>query len=187
MRKNYIDVGCNRGQYSLQWKGIENAYVYAFEPNQDLCTYLKQFESENFKVFDYAIGSVEGVTKFNIGENDATSSLKNFDKDYIHHKYSKQVDVNVVRLDTFCKQHGIDEIEHIKIDAQGSDLDVLHSLGEYIDKVKSIMIEAFIDDEVNVYEDEVKESQVMGFLIPKGFLLTSRAVDGNYCDLQFNK
>lgn len=187
MKRVYVDVGCNRGQYSLQWAKAHDIIVYAFEPNNELYLYLKNFESENFKVFDYAIGTQEGVAMFNIGVNDATSSLKNFDKNYTHHQMEKRINVNVIRLDTFCNQNNIDEIAHIKIDAQGSDLDVLKSLGDHIYKVNSLMVEAFINDDVDVYEGEVKERQVMEFMLPKGFELINRAVDGNYCDLYFQK
>ncbi len=184
--KTYIDVGCNRGQYSFTWVGLEDVKVFAFEPNKELFAYLKQYESDKFKVFDNAVGTEEGIQKFNIGENDATSSLKNFAKDYTALSYSHTIDVNVIRLDNFFKANGIEEIEHIKIDAQGSDLDVLKSMGEYIHKTKSIMIEAFTTD-INVYEDEVKEQQVLDFLLPLGFILNNRAVDGNYADLTFVK
>jgi FkbM family methyltransferase len=186
--KVFIDVGCNRGQYSFGWvNNIEGIKVFAFEPNPELFAFLKQHESEKFKVFDYAIGTEEGVKKFNIGENDATSSLKNFDKDYTALSYSKTIDVNVIRLDTFCKSNDINEIFHIKIDAQGSDLDVLNSMGDYLHKTKNIMVEAFIDNDKNVYEDEVKENQVINLLLPLGFELTNRAIDGNYSDLTFEK
>lgn len=181
----FIDVGCNRGQYAFNWTPLADVKVFAFEPNKDLFAYLKNFESDKFAVFNYAIGTDEGVKKFNIGHNDATSSLKNFAEGYIHHTYSHAVDVNVIRLDTFCKENGITHIEHIKVDAQGSDLDVLKSMGEYLNVTHSIMVEAFINNDEYVYEGEVKEDEVMQLLTPLGFVLTNRAVDNNFADLTF--
>ena len=162
----FIDVGCNRGQYAFNWTPLADVKVFAFEPNKDLFAFLKNYESDKFAVFNYAIGTEEGVKKFNIGHNDA-------------------VDVNVIRLDTFCKENGITHIEHIKVDAQGSDLDVLKSIGEYLNVTHSIMVEAFINNHEYVYEGEVKEDEVMQLLTPLGFVLTNRAVDGNYADLTF--
>jgi FkbM family methyltransferase len=187
MQKVYIDVGCNRGQNAFSWLNDPNALVYAFEPNPALHQYLKQYESDRFKVFDYAIGTDEGVKPFNIGENDATSSLKNFDSSVTAFRYSETIYVKVISLDTFCKEYNIHSIHLLKIDAQGSDLDVLHSLGDFVNNVQNIIVEAFIEEDVNVYEDEVKESQVMSYLTPKGFVLSRRVVDGNYCDLYFVK
>jgi FkbM family methyltransferase len=185
--KVFIDVGCNRGQYAFNWiNGIPDVKVFAFEPNRELFAFLKQYESEKFKVFDYAVGTEEGIKNFNIGNNDATSSLKNFAKGAVF-SYSHTIPVNVIRLDTFCKENGITEIEHLKIDAQGSDLDVLKSMGEYLYVTKSIMVEAFINNDVDVYEGEVKENEVIELLTPLGFVLTNRAVDGNYADLKFEK
>lgn len=185
--KIYFDVGCNRGQNAFNWLNEPDAIVYAFEPNPKLYFDLKQHESERFKVFDYAIGTDEGEKVFNIGENDATSSLKNFDESVTAFKYIEKIKVNVKRLDSFCKDQNIENIHLLKIDAQGSDLDVLHSLGDFINNVSNIIVEAFINEDVNVYEDEVKESQVMSYLTPKGFILANRMVDGNYCDLYFVK
>ena len=185
--KVFIDVGCNRGQYAFSWLNIPDVKIFAFEPNQELFEVLKQQESDKFKVFNYAIGTEEGVNKFNIGENDATSSLKNFAEGYTHLTYSHTVDVNVIRLDTFCKENGITHIEYIKVDAQGSDLDVLKSMGEYLNVTTTIMVEAFINNDEDVYEGEVKEDEVMKLLLPLGFFLTNRAVDGNYADLTFVK
>jgi FkbM family methyltransferase len=187
MKKIYIDVGCNRGYYSFIWANSPESLIYAFEPNPKLYSKLKESESDRFKVFDYAIGTDEGVKTFNIGENDNTSSLKNFDKDFTAYGYVDSIQVNVIRLDNFCKQKGIEKVDLLKIDAQGSDLDVLHSMGDLIYNVDKILVEAWINDKVNVYEDEVKESQVMEYLIPKGFKLKNRAVDGNYCDLHFTR
>ena len=183
----FIDVGCNRGQYAFNWAAIPDVKVFAFEPNQELFALLKHHESDKFKVFDYAIGTEEGVKKFNIGDNDATSSLKNFAEGYTALAYSHTIDVNVIRLDTFCYGNGITEIEHLKVDAQGSDLDVLKSMGDYLRVTKTIMVEAFTNNNEDVYEGEVKESEVMQFLTPLGFVLTNRAVDGNYADLTFER
>lgn len=183
--KTFIDVGCNRGSYAFGWLSNPEIRVFAFEPNPVLYAELKAKETDRFKIFDNAVGITEGVQKFNIGQNDATSSLKNFAEECTAFKYSHAIDVNVVRLDKFCEAHNIDVVDHIKIDAQGSDLEVLKSFGEHIRKVKEIMVEAFINNDSFIYEDEVKESQVAEYLTAFGFKLINRAVDGNYADLTY--
>lgn len=187
MKSVYIDIGCNRGYYAFEWLKMKDVMVYAFEPNPDLYALLKAKEAENFKVFDYAIDKEEGTKTFNIGQNDATSSLKKFDKDFTAFGYSHSIGVKVMRLDTFFTLHSIERVDFLKIDAQGSDLDVLKSMGDQIKKVKKIMVEAFIYNDENVYEDEVKEGQVIDYLTPFGFKLINRAVDNNYCDLTFEQ
>jgi len=49
------------------------------------------------------------------------------------------------------------------------------------------MVEAFINNHKDVYEGEVKETEVINLLSPLEFTLTNRAVDGNYADLTFVK
>jgi len=185
--KTYIDVGCNVGYYSFIWLKDPDAIVYAFEPNPVLYKALKEKETNRFRVFDNAIGTDEGIKKFNIGVNPGTSSLMNFLPNNNPHKIEQTIDVEVIRLDAFCTKHKISNIDLIKIDAQGSDLDVLKSLGDNISFTDKILIEAFLDGNDIVYEGEVKEHEIMEYIAKHNFNLISRALCGNYVDLLFEK
>ena len=61
------------------------------------------------------------------------------------------IDVDVIRLDDFIKSEGIESIDFLHIDAQGSDLKVLQSLGTEVHKVKAGRCEAA--NTVELYKD----------------------------------
>ena len=80
----------------------------------------------------------EGGTSF-----DATANTA-----WVHpwHPYKRfemvaDVEVEVIRLDTFLNQHGIGQVDRLEVDAQGEDLRVVESLGAHMDGVKKIQIE----------------------------------------------
>jgi FkbM family methyltransferase len=186
--KVFIDVGCHVGYYSFIWAKDPKNLIYAFEPVPELYDKLKEKEEEytNFKVFNYAICETDGEQYFNLNNNLATCSLKNFTEGYTSFYTKDKIIVKTKRLDTFCEEMGIDEICLLKSDAQGSDLEVVKSLGERIIKCEKLLIEAFITPDDNcVYEDEVKKDKLVDFLKEKGFSLDSESIDGDYSDLIF--
>jgi FkbM family methyltransferase len=187
MKKVFIDVGCHEGYYSFIWTKDPNSFVYAFEPVPSLYNELKKKESlhSNFKVFNYAICEVDGESTFNINTNLATCSLKD-STETSGYVISDKIVVKTKRLDTFCKEEGIDKIFLMKSDAQGSDLEVVKSLGEKLKDCDRLLIEAWITPKGdNVYEDEVKKDDLVAFLSENNFELVNEAIDGNYADLTF--
>jgi FkbM family methyltransferase len=188
--KVFLDIGCHLGYYGLMWANDQNNMVYAFEPVPSLYEKLKEEELNfpNFKVFPFAISEVDGQAVFNVNDNLATCSLKEFtDKNNSFHTEQK-ITVQTKRLDTFMREMNIDKVYLLKSDAQGSDLEVVKGLGSRINDVEQIMIEAFItSQQENIYVDEVKKSEVFDFLIPLGYELTNEQIDGNYVDLTFKR
>jgi len=181
---NYIDVGSHSGTYT---KTVDKeATVYSIEPNPYLYQELKKKESGRYKVFNYAISPRKGVKDFHIGHNDLTSSLKKCLSPL--YPVKEVVKVKCIRLDTFCRENGIRRIDHLKIDTQGSDFDVLKSLGKRIKFVRTILIECFQDEEEETYEGEGKEGDIVTYLYDKGFVLKGRTViPTESVDLYFEK
>jgi FkbM family methyltransferase len=127
---------------------------YMFEPNPKRVAELQQKAAGSATVFviPKAVSVVEGHATFNIANEDDCSSLLPFAEDvnktWVHewHPYKKfemveQVDVEVVRLDSFMKSQEIETIDFLIIDAQGEDLRVVESLGERVKDVKKIQME----------------------------------------------
>jgi FkbM family methyltransferase len=186
----YFDIGCHVGYYAFMWTRNPNNMVYAFEPVPELYLKLKEKEAEhrNFKVFNYAICENNGEAFFNVNDNLATCSLKEFSDGYTAFNTIQKIKVETKRLDTFCDEMGINKIHLLKSDAQGSDLEVIKSMGDKIINCNTLLIEAFITDPGDcVYKDEVKKNQVIEYLREKGFSLQNEAIDGNYADLTFGK
>ena len=99
--------------------------------------------------------------------------------------------MEVIRLDTFIEDNGIDEIEYLHCDVQGKDLEVLFSLGKYIDILKSGVIEMPTTHERKLYKDQTYTAEdARKFLEANGFRITHETSNdwhNNECNIYFSR
>ena len=186
--KIFFDVGANFGTHSLDVaKSDPDTIVYAFEPTPYLVNYLKK-ESENldnYNVIPFAVSDYNGNAKFNIAgvEDWGCSSLLEFSensklwggRDF---RVTEVVDVQVIKLSDFIKENKIEKIDYFHCDTQGSDLNVLVGLENYIHIIQEGMIEAAgTEDILYVNQNGIQECLV--FLQANNFLITEIEPD-NY-------
>tara|TARA_B100000902_G_scaffold41010_1_gene48640 strand:- start:65 stop:685 length:621 start_codon:yes stop_codon:yes gene_type:complete len=148
--KVYFDIGANDGDFCFKWIEEKDVIVYAFEPQKELYEELhtKSLGYDNFFVYNVAVSDhtdklngVPGKELFTY-ENHGVNSLFPFlqgDK-YLQEEYVlKRIDwVETIRLDDFLLQNNIDNIDFMKINTNGSEVSVLNSLGNLIERVKEI-------------------------------------------------
>lgn len=98
----------------------------------------------------------------------------------------EEVDVQAVRLDSFCAEHNIPEIDLLCMDIEGAEYNALIGLGNYINKVNYLITELTLKPSRigQVCFDVVEQ-----FLKSKGFILLDTLKDGNpqYCNFLFAK
>lgn len=188
--KTFIDVGCALGTYAKNWLKVPDVRVFAFEPLMEWYMELRKLEAEEprFQVFPFAICDKNRVAWFNVAEPKVCSSLKEMapqgSKWYM---LVDKVTVPCWRLDTFCTEYKVDSIQYLKIDAQGSDLDVLKGLGDMIHRTDEVLVEAFLDGFEDIYVGQQKVQDVLTFMQGNGFRFTAQRDDGNYTDLHFKR
>jgi len=203
MKKNdhkfYFDVGANNGKTLLEYaKQSKNNIVYAFEPVAEMIEKIKENTKtlDNFKIIPKAVSDYNGKTTFNVaGKNDwGCSSLHHFqDKDILDNIWGKNafsftnnIQTEVTRLDTFCKENNITDIEYIHIDAQGCDLEVLIGLGDLIKNVKAGRLEAALDHQTKLYnEQKYVMSDIIKFLVSNKFNIQNITTNNDYYN-EFN-
>jgi FkbM family methyltransferase len=188
--KIVFDVGANNGSSSVPL-AIENPtyLVFAFEPTPEMIEVIKSkiVGLENYVIVPKAVSDYNGTAEFNVAGNWdwGCSSLLKFSKksqtDWpgrtdFHVTYKLNVDV--IRLDTFIEENGITKIDHLHIDTQGSDLNVMKGLGEYLHIVNEGKMEAGTSDDV-LYEGQNKLNDCIKFLLLNGF----KVVDVNSNDV----
>lgn len=177
-----IDVGANEGSFLRQYLDDEKNMIFAFEPVPHLYEKLKSLElnHKNIKVFNYAINNNDGIEDFYINEPHYTSSLKPFtkykddwDEKVLLHQVNV-INVKVYKLSTFLIENDLlgKVISFLKIDTQGSDLDVVKSLGNNIQNIKEIQLECFLTkNEESLYENEGKCDEILNFFESNNFTL----------------
>ena len=102
--------------------------------------------------------------------NQGASSLylANGDYDHIEKYVQYEIEIPCTRIDTFCKENNIDQIDVVWMDLQGAELKALESMGNLLDTVEVIHTEL----EVNpIYEGQCLFSDVNEFLCARGFEL----------------
>lgn len=118
-----IDVGANIGITTI-WMSKNCEKVYAFEPE------IENIERFNENMLANNIVNVELIQK---AVSDSQGEMKlNVLESYGHHSLgkvstSKQVGiqaVSVVTLDMFCTSTNIDEIDFLKVDVEGFEMEV---------------------------------------------------------------
>ena len=182
MKRILFDVGANNGSTSVQWANDKNNIVYAFEPTPEM--YL-QIESRTNGVDNYiltkkAVSDYNGVATFNVAGNadwGCSSLLKFSDKSQTEWPgrtefyVTKEIEVEVIRLDSFVKENNIDKIDYLHVDTQGSDLKVLQGLGEYLNIVSEGVIEAANKEDI-LYYGQCTKDECISFLENNGFIIT---------------
>jgi FkbM family methyltransferase len=176
----WIDVGAHMGQNTLQpARENPNIKVYAFEPNLKLAVQLFGV-LPNYVVIPAAISTQDGFSDFYLNDDDATSSLKAFNPEGVSQwicgeqlKKNAVIIAPTVRLDTFLASMGIERVDYLKIDAQGSDFDVILSAGERIKDISKIKLEVAITPK-QLYLNAHTRAEVIDYLSRYNFILVHR-------------
>lgn len=136
---NVIDLGANVGGFSGTMKTVFGCKCFAVEPNKNLHFH---FINKDIKVFDYAIGSIDGPISFYISSNpEASSIISDFENVW---GTEEKVTVEGLTFASLIKKLDLDKqfIEILKIDIEGAELDLIESLNDNdILNVKQITIE----------------------------------------------
>ncbi len=148
--KSILDVGANKGQFALRLlKNNFEGNIMSFEPLNKEYEMLKKLSSKkkNWKVARRcALGDINKIKKFHISGNRESSSLLKILRKHTDlrpdSKTIKIEKINVERLDNFKRE--ISKLEKnllLKIDTQGSEIDVLKGAGNLIKNIKCLFVE----------------------------------------------
>ncbi len=152
-----LDVGANVGQTLLKWKSVYplNAYI-GVEPIPACRYYLETISSlnnfEDCKFSHKALFNSKGRTNLNFHDNDNTDRTATVVESEL--KPIKSIDVDLVDFPTFVSEEKIqlDKIKIIKIDTEGSEVEILNSMLYFIMEYKPKIIV-----EVLAYNSSTKE------------------------------
>ena len=135
----FIDVGANVGYYENICSPLvgSTGEIYAFEPISVIfrASHKNSYNKiSNVRLVALACGSRNGRAKLNIAGDlgDGSSLVKEF-LDYNKAEIKKEVEVEVIRLDKYIKDHRVENIKAIKIDTEMYDFEVLKGLSGYFD------------------------------------------------------
>ena len=144
-----VDVGANVGDYSsMVLQSKRNARVYAFEPHPETFRRLgdRLSSNSNFVATNAACGSGPGKLMLYDhvgGSGTGHASLLPGVIERIHGDKSNQHEVDVTTLDRFAADNAISRIDLLKIDTEGTELEVLKGANQLLreGRIRAIQFE----------------------------------------------
>jgi FkbM family methyltransferase len=131
-----FDVGAHEGRWTeFARQLVPNAKHYLFEPNIELAIKIG--------AYPLAISDHDGFKTFYVPpkKNDELASL--YKREVFKQTGYEEIVATCISIDTFCIRSGIEEIDYLKVDVEGAELDVLNGCKEMMASrnIKFIQIE----------------------------------------------
>lgn len=122
--RTVFDVGANVGDWSLVAAQLmPAAHIHCFELSpRTWRTLSARVQGERFTVNNCGMGDRDGSIRFkDYGENSTVNTILS-NATYHDDRHAAVVsEATIVTGDTYCRQHGIDSIDLLKIDVEGAD------------------------------------------------------------------
>lgn len=148
-----FDIGANVGAYASKLKTFyPHAVVYAFEPHPESFECLqRQAQQSGYHAFQLALSDRAGLAQLynRAGAGSVHASLFREVIEAVHQDTATQSDVQVTTVDQFAQEHRIAHIHLLKIDAEGSEWNILHGASRLIE-AGAIDVIQFEFNEMNV-------------------------------------
>jgi len=144
-----FDVGAATGEFCLKFnKMYNNSKIYAFEPQLDYYKHNVKYNGNICNSFQFALSDKIGEFDFFITKGKESSSLlksqktnTSFDNQL---EISESIKITTNTITNFCNEHKIERINIIKLDTQGTELQVLQGAENFLlnQKIDAIYTEA---------------------------------------------
>jgi FkbM family methyltransferase len=173
---NIFDVGANVGQSISRYREkFPNCIVTSFEPNPETFTLLEKNWGgvTGVTLSPIALSNYIGQASFYATRVSEASSLLQPTERMIElsseHKYDHvKIDVATTTLDQYCEINNIGQIDILKIDVQGSELDVLKGAEKLLQtgKITSIYSEITLAE---TYKNQARFVDIISFLTSNNY------------------
>lgn len=173
-----IDGGASIGDISLKFANyFPKSNVYCFEPYSDFNQFLsKRFNgNERISIFPFALNSANEELNLYINNSKGTNSTlppaSNGVLIYGNQFENTGVEVaKAISLDSWAKQNGIDHIDILKLDVQGTELDVLKGANRLLlnNGIDALLLEVNFQ---NCYRNQPGWDALMSYLTNLGYCL----------------
>ena len=176
-----LDVGANRGRYiELLRVGVGyGGRIIAFEPIPECAKMIRaqMRYDQRIALFEMALGAENATRTLHVTRHDAMSSVyaplqRGLNRLGALNEVTRQIDTTVRTLDSLQEEmfpDGAPKGLFLKIDTQGSDLDVLAGAEKLLSRIAGLQIEIPFTP---IYKDIPPASAYLSRLEASGFALT---------------
>ena len=133
-----VDIGFNYGIFSLGAIMKKASKIYGFEPNKNIYGKLKDYPRKDIvEIFNLAVSDKNETLTFYEGDNTLGSSI--YDKVV---DYKESYEVECVNFYDFIQSRGINKIDFLKVDCEGTEYQVFDSIpDDFFKTIKRIHVE----------------------------------------------
>lgn len=172
-----FDIGANLGDTTVEFAEVfKNASIYSFEP--DPATFEKLNArvkpQSRLKAYNFGFGSAAGSKALTVNKVSGGNSFLEISpaiSEFAQGAWTEpvgKVSAEIRTLDDFCRENSIKEIDLVKIDTQGFELEILRGGQQVITpaRTRAIHIEVLF---VELYKNQVFFDEVYKELCGRGF------------------
>jgi FkbM family methyltransferase len=144
--KVIVDLGANEGLYVLKMKeNSPNAKIIAVEPNPEAFRILKKnVETNNLSdvmLVNSAVSSKNGKVNFEIIKGSTeVGALKLYEK-FENRGEIRKISVTSITLEKLFNMFNLNKIDLLKMDVEGTELEILKSAESILPKIKKVVVE----------------------------------------------
>lgn len=183
-----IDVGAHKGEFiNLFLSNFKTKTIYSFEASpmtfkilsNKIEYFRNKFKSSKIIIENYAIGDVKKKVLLKQLKESSSSTIRNLNENskYLKKKFFflqenkkgsffKETEVEQITLSDYLVKINIDNIDFLKIDTEGYELEVLMGAKEVLFKISIVLFEHHYDDMI---DKNYKFSDVHNFLLTNHF------------------
>ena len=170
------DTNDHKYAYNFDFDVMHRFMIHSFEPFDEYFYLWEEITKNHPNVIFNPIGvsKKSGIVSFNINSNHDTNSIlasKKIDATSDNNcKTIKSASITVTTIDEYCEKHNINTIDILKIDTQGSELDILMGMENMLrqKKVKLIFTETYFQQQ---YENQPLMFDISNYLSKFGYFV----------------
>ena len=169
-----LQIENSKPQFYKLLEYFPTSEVIGFEIEKELCDQLNYEASKGIKYYPHALGEKNEKRKLYITEHPMCTSLykpiEALPKLYQNLQFmnlKKETEIETITLDSFTEQYSIKDVDFIKIDVQGAELDIFKGGKKLLNNVLKIVCEV---EFIPLYEDQPLFADVSNFLNQNNFM-----------------
>jgi 2-O-methyltransferase len=170
-----LEIGCNSGSHTLWFlEAFANPRIYCFEPDPRAIARFKKKVGprNNVSLYEIALSDGDGDGEITFHQSDGqrdeselqllpegwdfSGSIrkpKDHLKEYPWVTFERSITVKTATLDSWCREHNIEQIDFIWMDVQGAEMDVIKGARDTLKKTHYLYTEYGTKE---LYEGQVK-------------------------------
>lgn len=173
-----VDAGAHQGEDSIQFSQVfPHARIIGFEP------VLAMFQKAKEHIHKYPMIEVHPFGLGNENANASIFTIQGFEGSsslfdpiteghpLFNNKKVEKEAITLIRLEDWCSQNGIDQVDILCLDLQGYEYNALLGFEKYLRKVSVIHLEVFL---IPSYENQPLFNHVHDYLVKLGFSILKK-------------